>query len=331
MSSSNTSPTESDRKQCLSSLVKKGSAPLQPLDCFLYQRGFQSVNTPLQRAVSATALSIFIFASCQALGQQSHPYNTRTQIHPIQSWASDPCMSQAEEERLTKWVLSRPKSRLAVTTEAEFYSELAAVAKADLGTELIFDLRSFEIMGMSIHSAKRFPDSRILPAGTDLFSVLEELDVTFMIHRGHIRITTRDAAENRPLIRIYDVTPLVTVHLWQGRLVVETFELINVIQASIEPDAWDALGGTYTIHPIISNNHCLLTIAADSRVHLQVQSLLDHIAFASQISTAENAESSLADVAHRPQTTGRQDSSSSAHRLRPVPNIPLSRWGLRLK
>ncbi len=85
------------------------------------------------------------------------------------------------------------------------------------------------------------------------------------------------------VIRIYDMTPLLTVERLQGTARSKRPNLINTIQCVVEPDSWEALGGMGTIQSMIVNNRCLVDHFGSSDVHMQVQSLLDQMAISGRL------------------------------------------------
>ncbi len=129
--------------------------------------------------------------------------------------------------------------------------------------------------------------------GSNLLSHLHQHDLTYSISKGAIEITSRDAAESDPSRRIYDVTCLLSASEENGKQTVNFGELLYSIQSTVEPDQWEATGGTATIVPLLVNQRCLLIVSTKSDMHLSIQSLLDGLVVAGQVTTDEFAKSDV--------------------------------------
>ncbi|GAA5510529.1 sigma-70 family RNA polymerase sigma factor [Novipirellula caenicola] len=96
--------------------------------------------------------------------------------------------------------------------------------------------------------------------------ILRDLDLIFTIQGETLTITTHEAAEGQLLTRIY----------WlEGTGVVPgNFSAITtLIQTTIDPDTWEALGGASTMAPFQSTRPALL-ISTTYDVHQQIETLL---------------------------------------------------------
>ncbi|GAA4468232.1 sigma-70 family RNA polymerase sigma factor [Novipirellula rosea] len=96
--------------------------------------------------------------------------------------------------------------------------------------------------------------------------ILRDLDLIYTIQGETLTITTAEAAEGRLLTRIY----------WlEGTGVVPgNFSAITtLIQTTINPDTWEALGGPSTMAPFQSTRPALL-ISTTYDVHQQIETLL---------------------------------------------------------
>ncbi|MCA9137147.1 MAG: hypothetical protein KDB00_10320 [Planctomycetales bacterium] len=122
----------------------------------------------------------------------------------------------------------------------------------------------------------------------DLLNRIKDLELTILIRHGQVVITTIEAAEDDLAARIYDVTPLVSHAArpaWQiaslGPGTSESYadfeSLINIIQTTIVPDTWEALGGNSTFAPAPVRGRNWLLIATTSEVHWQIQRMLDRM------------------------------------------------------
>ena len=109
---------------------------------------------------------------------------------------------------------------------------------------LVIDRRALEEIGLSVDQPVSFQGEGIsLRSALDL--LLSELDLTYTIQGEMLVITTQEAAEDALVSRIY----------WlEGTGMAETdFQnVMDVIQTSTHPDAWEALGGPSTMAPLNS-------------------------------------------------------------------------------
>ncbi|MFG0263430.1 MAG: hypothetical protein ACF788_13645 [Novipirellula sp. JB048] len=102
---------------------------------------------------------------------------------------------------------------------------------------------------------------------TTLDIMLAELDLSFTIQGETLTITTSEAAESQPLTRIY----------WlEGTGVIpgDSTTITNLIQTTIHPDNWEALGGASTMAAFQSMRPALL-ISATYDVHHEIDTLLN--------------------------------------------------------
>jgi hypothetical protein len=121
---------------------------------------------------------------------------------------------------------------------------------------------------------------------------LERIDLTILIRHSRLEVTTREAAEVKPQLRIYDITPLLTVQQQNGRSEVDTTSLVDSIQISVRPDTWEQLGGPATIATQVIRSRCLLVVSAPTVVHLELDQLLNQMDRASARSAAASSRNS---------------------------------------
>ncbi len=126
-------------------------------------------------------------------------------------------------------------------------------------------------------------DARIggkgIPPGmlrTRLQDVLQPHSLTYILRRGRLEITTQaDVDDGEGVIRIYDVTPLVS-NVRDG---IE--QLSHTITASIAPDQWLFNGGSSSLqfHVVPGEKEAITTvvITCPSTTHARVQDLLDRL------------------------------------------------------
>ena len=115
-----------------------------------------------------------------------------------------------------------------------------------------------------------------------LVPILRELDLTWTLKHGRLTIETVEAADENLVLKVYDVTPLVVASSQhpqrdQVRNWCDTDSLLNLLQATIAPDSWEALGGCSTIVPYFVADRCLFCIATLSPVHADIENLLNEV------------------------------------------------------
>jgi hypothetical protein len=106
-----------------------------------------------------------------------------------------------------------------------------------------------------------------------LFSgLLRDHGLTFTIRHECLEVTSIDAAEVNPLSRIYWLDGL-------GVYNSDLDSLTQLIQTSIQPDTWEALGGPSTMAPIRFHqpNRCGMVISTTLSVHDEVSNLLENL------------------------------------------------------
>jgi hypothetical protein len=111
-----------------------------------------------------------------------------------------------------------------------------------------------------------------LPLRSALNFMLRSLELTYTIHDGHVVITTCEDAESALLSRLYF---LEGTGLPRG----DYSSPMTLIQQSIDPDSWEALGGVGTMAPISDGIHSrpALLISTTLTVHEQIASLMQSL------------------------------------------------------
>ncbi len=127
------------------------------------------------------------------------------------------------------------------------------------------DRRALEEIGLSGEEPVTITISEVA-LRTALIILLNDLDLTYNIREESLEITTVENAEQSLLNRIY----------WlEGTGVAERdFQsVMNLIQTSIVPDTWEALGGPSTMAPVAAVRPAIL-VSSTYEVHERVEKLL---------------------------------------------------------
>ncbi|TWU22207.1 ECF RNA polymerase sigma factor SigE [Novipirellula galeiformis] len=134
----------------------------------------------------------------------------------------------------------------------------------DFRLPILIDRRALEELGLTADTPVRL-ELKDVQLKTVLDIMLAGLDLTYTIQGDTLMVTTVEAAEALLLTRIY----------WlEGTGVAgDSKTITTLIQSTIRPDAWEALGGTSTMAPFQSTRPALL-ISTTFEVHQQIESLL---------------------------------------------------------
>jgi hypothetical protein len=106
-----------------------------------------------------------------------------------------------------------------------------------------------------------------VPARTILESILQPLDLTWMIHAEVLLFTTPDRADESLSLRVYNVDAL-----FQDDAKAD--QVIKAITSTIEPTSWDEVGGPGSIVPFRDQKPALLIISQTEDAHDQIERLL---------------------------------------------------------
>lgn len=107
--------------------------------------------------------------------------------------------------------------------------------------------------------------------GGRLLGLLDQVGLTVSIRGGQLILTTHERAEQQLCTRVYEVTGLLGPQSSAPGLLMQTIETI------IDPDTWEALGGSSTMSFVESRQRQSLLISAPITVHWKVQAMLDRL------------------------------------------------------
>ena len=142
--------------------------------------------------------------------------------------------------------------------------DVAEQIEDDYGIQVELDSRALEDAGLHPES----PVTRSL-AGISLRSalrlILGGMDLTYLIKDDVMLITTKDAASENLTIVSYPV-------VWMNG---DFMSIIDVIQQTIAPQSWNAVGGSGSIQPYALNNEII--ISQTEEVHEEILGLFRNI------------------------------------------------------
>lgn len=235
----------------------------------------EAVNNEFRVASMRWALLLVLsgVAACSPLFAQSIAFEGQlANAGRIESRVVDPYMTDVEE----RLILQRLQRPFLISPSVNTLRALPIAFKGYL--PVVIDERSLDEMGISSDSKFDLgPESEARSAGANLLWLLRPFHLTFIIRQAKLVITTHEASEFMRAVRVYDVTPLLSVQVQNGRSAVDTVPLEETIQHSLQPDTWERLGGPSTLVATIVRSRCLFVVSAPTLVHLELDQLLNQM------------------------------------------------------
>lgn len=182
--------------------------------------------------------------------------------------------SDAEEQTDNEMrELVRMKLRQTITVDFHGIPLRQALEDVSESTGLPILLDTVELMLVGID-----PESPVTVEGQDisvreflrrLFKSVESADegMAYTVHEGSIEVTSKEAADQDPAIRYYDLAYVLPNDS-------NLPSVVNAIEQSVAPDSWLSAGGSYTI----SNVGSMLIISCDEPSHQKIERMLSRIA-----------------------------------------------------
>ncbi|WP_182868776.1 hypothetical protein [Stieleria mannarensis] len=228
----------------------------------------------------------------------------------VVSFPCDPLMSAKQERAIAialmkespfQWRANMPISKIAEDLSELFLVMLDRRALEEIGLEVDTPIGAgVMVNGSRITSQRESKPARWWDRSegvelhgrpsliATLMNHLRNLDLTLMIVRGQVVLTTVEAAEEDLATRIYDVTPLVDMrHLasWgrsqslpsNNEVYADFDTLVNLIETNVDPDTWEALGGNSTITGTTIRDRHWLVFSTTTMTHWKIQRLLDRL------------------------------------------------------
>lgn len=129
--------------------------------------------------------------------------------------------------------------------------------------------------------------SKDLPLGSALDLILEDLDLTYILQHGVLKITSKEKADGILTMRVYPVEDLVdSTQAISGPRQKSSYDaLIRLIEDSIAPDNWTVHSGIGSIKPFRLPSGAAIVVSNTRRVQTEVATLIADLRAAKQ---AEN-------------------------------------------
>ena len=186
--------------------------------------------------------------------------------HRIGVWTIDPLMTQAQEQQVV--------AKLNEPADFQWKDEPLSGVVKQLGLRLpvVLHRRAIEEIGLSLDSPVTAQGGDTIGAALTL--ALRDLDLTYTIRAGSVEITTIDDAENKLLVRVYDVTPLVSFQGWPvTNRTIDVQSLSDIIFTVIRPDTWES--GQHFFPSMVVGDRVVMVIRQLRETHAETQALLD--------------------------------------------------------
>lgn len=157
--------------------------------------------------------------------------------------------------------LGKPLHKPLVFHEASLMDLKHALAD-QAGIPIVFDMKALEAFDLLEATITESASDTLLRSA--LRRILRQFDLTYLVQDEALVITTNDAAQANPVIRLY---PLAA---WS-----DAQDLANTIQSTFAPATWDANGGPGAIRVLIEGN--TLVISQTEEVHEDITAFLSHL------------------------------------------------------
>jgi len=134
-----------------------------------------------------------------------------------------------------------------------------------------------------------------VPLASALDLMLEDLELTFIIQHGVLKITSKEKADGIVTVRVYPIADLTNVAQAApgARQRSNVGALIQLIEDAIAPDSWDTNSGIGSIKPFRTPGGLTLVISNTRPVQIQVATMLADLRAIKQ--PAAEAEAQAAD------------------------------------
>lgn len=177
---------------------------------------------------------------------------------PMSQWVN---INDADARRLDKQ-LDNVTSLLFIDDALD---QVLQKISTDNNLTLILDVRALEDVGLAPDEPVTL-DLKNVRLRTGLTLMLERAELTFVNCGEFLRITTQEAAEGKLLTRIY----------WLDGVGTHDMEtLVATIQASVQPNSWEMMGGASTITPLTLQRRKALVVSTTTDLHHEIDAMLE--------------------------------------------------------
>jgi hypothetical protein len=145
--------------------------------------------------------------------------------------------------------------------------------KDKMGIQIVIDQRALDDVGIGADTLVTIQIAGVkLRSALDL--MLRQLDLTWVVYREVLLITSPEEEECMLRTRVYDISDLPAYRNQQGQGVPDYDSLIKLIRCCIGPVTWNQLGGPGSIDSYEAPGIQVLVVSQTARIHEEVEGLL---------------------------------------------------------
>ncbi|NQT38853.1 MAG: hypothetical protein HQ581_15260 [Planctomycetes bacterium] len=163
--------------------------------------------------------------------------------------------------------------------EDELLSKAIARLQREHRIPIVFDRVEMEQVEGIVPVETRMPalDCPRISLGAALEVILREFELTWVIDKDVLLITTREKADQMLTTKVYEVADLVMRRDEQGRPLADYQSLEELITTNVRAESWEEVGGPGTISRLRYRNAETLVVRQTARMHEKIAQLLADI------------------------------------------------------
>lgn len=192
----------------------------------------------------------------------------------------------AEEKPAAAKMTSETRLRAALDLPGTFefvetpLTEVVGFLKDFYDIPILFDQRALDEAGIDKASPVT-AELRNLPLRSALPLLLSDLELTWMIQHGVMKITTKERELATPVVRFYDVTDLAAAGP-PATLVASAFEstetgVMSALTATVAPESWQDVGGAGSVAVVRVGGRERLVIRQAASIHEEIAKFLSEL------------------------------------------------------
>jgi hypothetical protein len=155
-------------------------------------------------------------------------------------------------------------------------SKVAEVLQKDLNVPVLLDARALADIGVEEDTPITFKLSGTT-AKTALNRLLKTLNMSYLIEKELLLLTSRDEADVNLTVVIYNVSDMPAFRRASGKTVPNYDQLVDLLAATVKPTTWEEVGGSGSIMPYDAGNVQVLVVSQTEEVHEEILELLNRL------------------------------------------------------
>ncbi|NQT39913.1 MAG: hypothetical protein HQ581_20640 [Planctomycetes bacterium] len=198
-----------------------------------------------------------------------------TALAAPQDDAPEPTDALSSGEKAIRQVLRR---KATIRCKDAPLDDVVAALRQKYRIVIDFDWNEIEkVLGIVPSETRVSCDCANVPLRSALELMLEPLELTWVIDKDVLLITTKERADQMLNAKVHDVADLVMFRNGQGRTLADYDSLEQLIMTSVRPDSWEEVGGPGTISHLRHTNAESLVVCQTMRVHEELEKLLANL------------------------------------------------------